>query len=120
MKRNPRKVQWTKAFRKAAGKDLTIDSTFEFEKRRNVPVRYDRELMASTVKAVSRVLEIRRQRQQQFIKNRLKSDQTEITKLAVAEVEKGVDLVMAPTSAQRKVQLEKVRFVKEQQMDTNN
>ncbi|MEJ1274590.1 hypothetical protein NN561_005476 [Cricetulus griseus] len=38
-KRNLRKVR-TKAFRKAAGKELTVDNSFEFEKRRNEPVKY--------------------------------------------------------------------------------
>ncbi|KZT56748.1 hypothetical protein CALCODRAFT_497075 [Calocera cornea HHB12733] len=71
MKRNPRKVRWTKAFRKAAGKEMTIDSTFEFEKRRNVPVRYDRELMAQTLKAMRRVGEIRQRRERAFFKNRM-------------------------------------------------
>ncbi|KZO90850.1 hypothetical protein CALVIDRAFT_478029 [Calocera viscosa TUFC12733] len=70
MKRNPRKVRWTKAFRKAAGKEMVIDSTFEFEKRRNVPVRYDRELMATTIKAMRRVGEIRQRRERAFFKNR--------------------------------------------------
>lgn len=71
MKRNPRKVRWTKAFRKAAGKEMTIDSTIDFEKRRNVPVRYDRELVQTTVKAIKRVGEIKAQRERAFFKHRM-------------------------------------------------
>ncbi|KAI0797998.1 ribosomal protein L24e-domain-containing protein [Abortiporus biennis] len=71
MKRNPRKVRWTKAFRKAAGKEMTIDSTIEFEKRRNVPVRYDRELVQTTVKAMKRIAEIKARREHAFWKNRM-------------------------------------------------
>ena len=70
MKRNPRKVKWTKAFRKAAGKEMTVDSTLEFEKRRNVPVRYDRDLMATTLKAMKRVMEIKAKRERVFAKKR--------------------------------------------------
>ena len=88
MKRNPRKVRWTKAFRKAAGKEMTIvshqciitlergptvhpqDSTIDFEKRRNVPVRYDRELVQTTVKAMKRIAEIKQKREHAFWKNR--------------------------------------------------
>ncbi|KIJ44232.1 hypothetical protein M422DRAFT_30398 [Sphaerobolus stellatus SS14] len=71
MKRNPRKVRWTKAFRKAAGKEMTVDSTFEFEKRRNIPVRYDRNLMETTIKAMKRVAEIRKKREHMFWKHRM-------------------------------------------------
>lgn len=71
MKRNPRKVRWTKAFRKAAGKEMTIDSTLEFEKRRNVPVKYDRELVGTTVSALSRIQEIKAKRELAFYKNRM-------------------------------------------------
>ncbi|CAE6515680.1 unnamed protein product [Rhizoctonia solani] len=71
MKRNPRKVKWTKAFRKAAGKEMTIDSTFEFEKRRNVPVRYNRELVHTTIKAMQRVTEVRAKRERAFWKARM-------------------------------------------------
>lgn len=39
-KRNPRKTAWTKAYRKARGKEMTVDTTFDFEKRRNRPVKY--------------------------------------------------------------------------------
>ncbi|KAJ3550983.1 hypothetical protein NMY22_g86 [Coprinellus aureogranulatus] len=71
MKRNPRKVRWTKAFRKAAGKEMTIDSTIDFEKRRNVPVRYNRELVQTTIKAMKRIQEIRSKRERAFFKNRM-------------------------------------------------
>ncbi|KAH8107056.1 ribosomal protein L24e-domain-containing protein [Cristinia sonorae] len=71
MKRNPRKVRWTKAFRKAAGKEMTIDSTIEFEKRRNIPVRYNRELIQTTVKAMKRIAEIKGRREHAFWKNRM-------------------------------------------------
>ena len=47
-KKNPRKAKWTKAFRKTAGKELAVDPAFEFEKRRNEPVKYDRELWKQT------------------------------------------------------------------------
>lgn len=50
---------------------MTIDSTFEFEKRRNVPVRYDRELIKTTLKAMQRVGEIRQRREHAFWKNRM-------------------------------------------------
>ena len=46
------------------------DSVYEFEKRRNVPVRYDRELVATTLKAMERVQEIRQKREKAFWKNR--------------------------------------------------
>ncbi|KAF9053766.1 hypothetical protein BDZ89DRAFT_1004795 [Hymenopellis radicata] len=71
MKRNPRKVRWTKAFRKAAGKEMTIDSTIDFEKRRNIPVRYDRELMQKTIEGMKRISEIKQRRERAFWKNRM-------------------------------------------------
>lgn len=49
-KKNPRKVRWTKAFRKASGKELAVDPTFQFEKRRHEPLKYDRELWTKTGK----------------------------------------------------------------------
>jgi len=71
MKRNPRKVRWTKAFRKAAGKEMVIDSTIDFEKRRNVPVRYDRDLLQTTLHTMKRVAEVKKRREHAFWKNRM-------------------------------------------------
>lgn len=70
-KRNPRKVRWTKAFRKAAGKELTVDPSFEFEKKRHVPIKYDRELWQNTVVAIKRIEEIKNKRQNLFVRKRL-------------------------------------------------
>ncbi|KAK1751983.1 ribosomal protein L24e-domain-containing protein [Echria macrotheca] len=71
MKRNPRKLKWTKAYRKNAGKEMVVDSTLQFAARRNVPVRYDRELVAKTLKAMERISEIRARRERAFYKKRM-------------------------------------------------
>ncbi|KAL2158680.1 hypothetical protein VTH06DRAFT_4162 [Thermothelomyces fergusii] len=71
MKRNPRKLKWTKAYRKNAGKEMVVDSTLQFAARRNVPVRYDRELWAKTLKAMERISEIRARRERMFYKRRM-------------------------------------------------
>lgn len=49
---------------------LIKDATLEFEKRRNIPVRYDRDLMATTLKAMQRVQEIKAKRERVHYKNR--------------------------------------------------
>lgn len=71
MKRNPRKLKWTKAFRKAAGKEMTVDSTLVFGARRNVPVKYDRELVNRTLRAMERITEVRARRERVFYKQRM-------------------------------------------------
>lgn len=88
MKRNPRKLKWTKAFRKAAGKEMTIDSTLTFEKRRNIPIVYDRDLVQATLVGMRRIQEIRAKREKAFFKARmaaaapatLTSDSLEVTR----------------------------------------
>uniref|UniRef100_A0A8D2F286 Probable ribosome biogenesis protein RLP24 n=1 Tax=Theropithecus gelada TaxID=9565 RepID=A0A8D2F286_THEGE len=73
-KRNPRKVRRTKAFQKAAGKELTVDNSFEFEKRRNEPIKCQRELWNKTIDAMKRVEEIKQKCQAKFIMSRLKKN----------------------------------------------
>ncbi|EHK15848.1 uncharacterized protein TRIVIDRAFT_87653 [Trichoderma virens Gv29-8] len=71
MKRNPRKLKWTKAYRRNAGKEMTVDSTLQFAQRRNEPVRYDRDLVNKTMAAIKRVSEIRARRERVFYKKRM-------------------------------------------------
>merc|ERR1711920_603188 len=47
-------MRWTKAYRKTHGKELMYDSTLDFEKRREEPVRYNRDLYIKTVQAIGR------------------------------------------------------------------
>merc|ERR1712113_77718 len=59
MKRNPRRVRWTKAFRRARGKELVVDRALEFEKKRNRPLKYDRDLMRDTLKGMRKVSDVK-------------------------------------------------------------
>ncbi|KAL6048820.1 hypothetical protein STEG23_032390 [Scotinomys teguina] len=54
-----------------AGKELTVDNSFEFEKPRNEPVKYQRELWSETIDTMKRVEEIKQKRQAKFIMNSL-------------------------------------------------
>ncbi|KAF8844467.1 hypothetical protein BDN67DRAFT_921759 [Paxillus ammoniavirescens] len=114
MKRNPRKVRWTKAFRKAAGKEMTIDATIDFEKRRNVPVRYDRELVQTTIKAMKRVGEIKQRREHAFWKQRMavareKQRTHRAKKLAAKSASVKLVEPMALESPQTEMVLEKIK-----------
>lgn len=71
-KRNPRRTRWTKAFRKSNGKELALDPAFEFEKRRNIPVKYSRKLWNETMSAMKKVEEIKQKRQAAFMMHRFK------------------------------------------------
>lgn len=70
-KKNPRRTAWTKAFRRANGKEMASDSTFAFERRRNVPIKTDKNLIASAIRAIERVEEIKARRQEAFYKKRV-------------------------------------------------
>ncbi|ODV92762.1 hypothetical protein CANCADRAFT_30820 [Tortispora caseinolytica NRRL Y-17796] len=76
MKRNPRKLRWTKAFRKAAGKEMVVDSSLMFAARRNEPVRYNRELVQTTLDAMERIEQIRKKRERAFYKNRMRGNKS--------------------------------------------
>ncbi|GFQ73821.1 probable ribosome biogenesis protein RLP24 [Trichonephila clavata] len=92
-KKNPRKLKWTKGFRKAAGKELTVDSAFEFEKRRNVPVQYNRELWQETIEAMKKVSDIRKKREACFISQRLKKGKVLQKEQDLKEVQRDLCLI---------------------------
>ena len=74
MKRQPRKLKWTKTHRALRGKEMIVDQNLllgQFAKKRNVPVKYDRNLVEMTMKAMERIEEIRAKRERVFTRRRL-------------------------------------------------
>merc|ERR1711911_164760 len=102
-KKNPRKTKWTKAFRKSAGKELAVDPSFEFEKRRHVPVKYDRDLWQKTVEAMKKVEQIRNRRQAAFINTRLDHAKEVQRRSDAYEVTKNIGLVRSPAAGLRRI-----------------
>lgn len=154
MKRNPRKVKWTKAYRKLAGKELAEvrwrpprtparlvparrleaqpasravancvksdcasrggwgcqhsaarrdgsgaalqDATFEMERRRNRPEKYDRELVGKTLAAIKVIDKVRTRRQERHKEARMRAARPAVRAAERKELAAGVHLVRAP------------------------
>ncbi|GBF91643.1 ribosome biogenesis protein-like [Raphidocelis subcapitata] len=118
MKRNPRKVRWTKAYRKLAGKELAEDATFEMERRRNRPEKYDRELVKKTVQAVEKISGIRKKRQDRHHERRMARAKAGQVAQDKAALEQQIHLIRAPASLRAKAKdapaKEKVKVAAEQ------
>mmetsp|Transcript_7670 Transcript_7670/g.11891 ORF Transcript_7670/g.11891 Transcript_7670/m.11891 type:complete len:176 (+) Transcript_7670:44-571(+) len=101
MRRNPRRTRWTKAFRWSRKKEMTNDNVLHFEKRRHIPIKYDREVMAKTIKAMNRIQQIRVARNNRFYDLRMK-DTARIHKAqALRLIRKNLHLVIAPVAVKK-------------------
>jgi large subunit ribosomal protein L24e len=72
------------------GKEMVVDSTLLFAARRNVPVRYNRESISTTLEAMKKVADIHARRERVFYKKRMagnKLRQRELDTKLVAESE---------------------------------
>ncbi|KAI9911550.1 hypothetical protein PsorP6_009876 [Peronosclerospora sorghi] len=115
-KRNPRKVKWTKSFRKAAGKEMALDTTFDFDKQRHRAVKYDRELMGATIHAIERVTQIKEKREAAFFKNRMKDNKAKSKARDLCELEQNISLI-EPAAAALKDQ-EQLNVLESKQKDS--
>lgn len=97
-KKNPRKVKWTKAFRKTVGKDLAVDPSFEFEKRRNIPLKYDRTTWNKAVEAIKKVETIKLKRQNLHIRQRLTKGIEAEKERDVKEVQRNLSFIRSPAA----------------------
>jgi len=69
---------------------MVVDSTLTFAARRNIPTRYNRDHIETTLKAMERVAEIRAKRERAFYKKRMagnKERRREADRKLVAENE---------------------------------
>ena len=91
------------------------DSTLEFEKRRNIPIRYDRNLMSTTLKAMKRIQEIKANRERVFYKQRMAGKKELEKEQAIKEIQKNIELVHVPELVEKV--LEHVDHQKQDRMD---
>ena len=113
LKRNPRKVRWTKAFRRANGKDIKVDSTLDFEKIRNRPVKYDRDLMMKTIAAMKRIEEIKKVRQERFYKQRMAASKIRQKEEKKADIVKNIDII-APAASKMTEDRQKAEILRQE------
>lgn len=100
-RKNPRKTRWTKAYRKTAGKELTVDPSFDFEKRRNIPIKYNRELWNKTIEAMKRATEIKEKRAGHHIMQRLRKGRQREIENDVKDVQRNISLIRSPAAGLR-------------------
>ena len=72
------------------------DTTFELERKRNRPERYNRELLRATMKGMKTISEIRKKRQDRFYDTRMQNVQHEKRREEKQQLLKEVHLVKAP------------------------
>jgi large subunit ribosomal protein L24e len=105
-KKNPRKLKWTKAARAALGKDLVVDTTFDFEQRRNRPVKYDRNLVEVTIKTMQLVDEIRQKREAAHWERRMRTSAAIESRQVLQDIAQNVNLI-EPNPERMKVEIQR-------------
>jgi len=92
-KRNPRKIRWTKAYRKTHGKELTCDPVYEFEKNKDTAVRYNRDVWINTIQAMEKLDKIRQDRENRFWEERMKKSHHDKKEMIKANLMKHDSLI---------------------------
>ncbi|XP_954915.1 60S ribosomal protein L24/L30, putative [Theileria annulata] len=95
-KHNPRKIKWTKAYRRLQGKELRNDENLEMELRKNRPVRYDRDLYIKAIKAIKQTERVEYLRKMLLHKERRRNLVSKKLSLAQKELEKHKDILPIP------------------------
>lgn len=120
-KRNPRKVRWTKAYRRTHGKELITDPVFEFEKHKDTAIKYDRNVWIDTVQAMEKLDKIRTERESRFWEQRMKDSQHHKKEMIKSNLIRNETLIADPQIRQKVEKLKEERDQKrtERRMSRN-
>lgn len=118
-KKNPRKVKWTKAYRKTVGKELSVDPSFEFEKRRNIPLKYDRQMWTKAVDAMKKVEKIKQRRNNSYIMQRLEKGRELENERDVKEVHRDLAILKSPAAGLKERKLAEAQTAQDMQESDN-
>lgn len=103
------------------GKELAVDPAFEFEKRRNIPVKYNRELWNKTIEAMKKVETIRQRRQNLHIMQRLRKGRELEQERDVKEVQRDLSLIRSPAAGlKERKKLEETAEQEEMMQESND
>ena len=121
-KKNPRKLRWTKAYRKTHGKELTVDPVYDFEKVKDSTIKYNRDVWTDTVQAMDKLAVIRKKREDKFFEKRMKRAEHDKKEMIKANLMKHEVLISEPKIRERvqkmKEEKEEERMLKEKQKES--
>lgn len=75
-----------------------MDPSFEFEKRRHLPLKYDRTTWNKAIEAMKKVETIKQKRQNSYIMQRLRKGRELETERDVKEVQRDLSLIKSPAA----------------------
>ena len=94
---------------------MTVDSTYEFEKRRNRPIRYNRDTMSQTLRAMKRVSEVKAKREDLFFRMRMRAHKGLQGDHIRSTIKKGMETLIPAAADREKAIANATKSVRERQ-----
>lgn len=97
LKRNPRKVRWTKAYRRIHKKELPDDPVAQFAKQKSAPQKYERPLVEKALKAIERVTAIKTKKEERYRIERTMEAKLKEKAAKLKFIDRHLNLIVAPS-----------------------